>query len=172
MEMKNIKLIKPKDSNVRVTHSIITSLKDNSIVVDDEALLSILYNIENSKNNDQLFSINIDDNLSLLLGTLVNELFVLVFYKNKWTEYYIFDNNYDEVFLVEYFNPYIKYQSNLNTIKSIIDPTQEYNEEYKLYELLNLALDSRESMSIMHLNKDNFRKLHLEAYFKRYKIIK
>lgn len=169
--MKNIKIIKPKDSNVGVIHSIMTSLKDNTIDVDDESLLSILYNIENSKNNDQLFSINVDDDLTLLLGTLTNELFILVFYKNKWTEYYLFDNNYDEVFLVEYFNPYKKYQSSLNTIKSIIDPTKEYNKKYNLYELLNLALENRESMSIIHLNKDNFRKCHLELYFQRYNII-
>ena len=167
-----IKIIKPKDSNIDVIHSIMTSLKDGYIVVDDEALLSILYNIENSKNNDQLFSINVDDDLTLLLGTLDNELFVLVFFKNKWTEYYVFDNNYNEVFLSEYSNPYIEYKSNLNTDKSIVYPDKGYNRKYNLYNLINNALKDRESMCVMHLNKDKFRKQYLEEFLKRSNIIK
>lgn len=147
---KIIAIRKNDNSDKHIVGYMMNSLKNNKIDLTNENLIDILYNIESAKNRNQLFLIKGSNELTLLFGSLPNELFVLVFDENIWKEYFVYSHNYDSLkFFGNYNNPYINFIAKLDSAKSIIEySARPYNKFEYLYKQI---LEVLKEDNLIHL---------------------
>lgn len=114
--------INDKSSHTHIIGYMMNSLKDSEIEISDNKLISILYNIELTSKLGNLFLINAGNDLTLLMGYLDNRIFTLVFYENKWTEYFVYRHNYNSIMKFgNVNNPYLTFEAFLDYYDSIIN---------------------------------------------------
>ena len=163
------------NSDKHIIGYMMNSLKnDNGIQISNEQLLDILYDIENTKNRLQLFLIRCSDEITLLMGSKVNEIFFLVFEKDIWKEYLVYSHNYDSLRLFgNYNNPYVSYIVKFEDKSIICNDFQPFN-EYK--KLRNFLYDILKEDNLFHLlnrtDKDLFKDQLIYDYLKGKKIVK
>lgn len=111
-----------KSSHTHIIGYMMNSLKNSDIELSDNKLVSILYDIKLASKIGNLFLIGADDDLTLLMGFLDNRIFTLVFYENKWTEYFVYNHNFYSIMKFgNVNNPYLTYETSLDYYNSIIN---------------------------------------------------
>nr|DAN54505.1 MAG TPA: hypothetical protein [Caudoviricetes sp.] len=146
--------IDDKSSNMHIIGYMMNSLKNNDIKLNDNKLISILYNIEMSSKIGKLFLVDAGDDLTLLIGYLNDKMFTIVFYENKWTEYFAYKHNYYSIIKFgNVNNPYLTFEAFLDYYDSIINHNEslKYNDFGTLVFRFNKMLehDSERFGSIM-----------------------
>ena len=146
--------INDKSSHTHIIGYMMNSLKNNDIELSDNKLVSILYDIDLTNRLGNLFLINAGEDLILLMGYLDKRIFTLVFYENKWTEYFLFNHNYNSIMKFgNVNNPYLTFETYQDNYESIInhDESLVYNNFTSLsWRFRNMFLkDSKRFAEIM-----------------------
>lgn len=94
---------------------------DHSNIIDilNYKILDIVNNVELAKTKYRLLLIKCKNDIRLLVGVIPNRLFILIFANNTWTDYHVFNHNYDTLKTIKNDDPYIEYRIDFNHYESI-----------------------------------------------------